>query len=233
MTLRTKLIRLAHQNPELRAEILPLLTEKTAMRGRFALPRGSYLPKDNPTLTEYKGTPEGLQIWVWDSVIRGGSAFSAGAWAGKADKPLWFYNYRDESQREHQIQETIQYYQSRVDVKRKRLEERKQFQHGLQVGDILAGSWGYDQTNVNFYEIVGVPALKMVLLREIASNVVKSDGSGSDYVIAVPGKYVGPVLKKIPQGAGSHGAYVKINSSVTAYKWDGKPERKTSFGWGH
>lgn len=308
MTLRTKLIRLAHQNPELRAEILPLLTdktastqkvsklmsrqikileaylaqagssaarfydelpasvqaalvrvkdsetlwsdaerwlgdnnqpgyarslwasEKTAMRGRFSLPRGEYLPKDNSSLRERKDTPEGLQIWVWDSIMGGHPTFSAGAWAGKADKPLWNHYYRNENQRERKIQDTIQAYQYRVEAKRQRMEERKNFQHGFQVGDILVASWGYDQTQNDWFQVVALYG-KAIGIREIESEVV-SRSTGADMRVGLPDRFTGPLLKKIPQGSGGQ-AHVKIHNSATAYKWDGKPKYETGWGYGH
>ena len=209
-----------------------LASDKEAMRGRFSLPRGSYLPKDNATLQERKGTPEGLQIWTWEDLRRGETVYVAGAWAGKADKPLWFYNYRDVNQQERQIQDTIKNYLALVEAKRKRLEERKNFAHGLQVGDILVASWGYDQTNIDYYQVTKLLG-KAIGVREIGKNLLKSDGYGSDLVTPSPGHFTGPEMKKIPQGGYGGSAYVKIDSSRSAHKWDGQPDRQTSSGWGH
>lgn len=208
-------------------------TDKEAMRGQFSMPRGSYLPKDNPTLLERKGTPEGLQIWTWESLGRNGDThYVAGAWAGKADKPLWLYRYGNVNNQERQIQDTIKNYLALVEAKRKRLEERKNFAHGLQVGDILVASWGYDQTNINYYQVTKLIG-KAIGLREIASKLLKSDGYGSDLVTPSPNHWAGPEMKKIPQTYGSGSVYVKIDSSRSAHKWDGKPDRETSSGWGH
>lgn len=222
--LRKKLIRLAHARPDLRADILPIL--KSAVS--FTPPREFFIPKDNPTLLQVRGTPVGLEIWTWDLA---GKSYGI-AFAGKANKPLWYYAFRSDSARQMQIDQTIKSYASSQALKKQRSEERKQFRHDLSVGDILYSSWGYDQTNINWYEVVQIPSEKMVVLREVAGKILRSDGMGSDQVVPLRGSYVGPAMKRIPRGSlGS--VSVKISDAQTAYKWDGKPKRETSSGWGH
>lgn len=227
MTLRSKIIRLAYAQPSLRPHLLPLL--KTGEDHQAALPRSIYLPRDNPTLIQRKNTPPGLEIWTYEK-DRGdgkGLGYYATAFWGRAQKPLWSFRFRDVMDQERKIQETIDIYKKDLERKVQQRAERSQFQHGLQVGDIMVGSWGYDQTNVDFYEIVGTPTPKMVVLREVGKKVVREE-RGADYVAAVPGHYKGPEIKKIPGPGG-----VRINDVVTVRKWDGKPQYQTPWGMGH
>ena len=194
--------------------------------GRFTVPRPSYLPP------EVRGkdpiVPEGtdLAIWTWEGETARGPVYYGIAFAGKANKPLWNYSFRSEAGRQQQIEETIASRRRALDFKQKKLEERRNFQHGLQVGDILSASWGYDQTNVNFYEVVDAGE-KEVTVREVAQKTVREE-RGADYVVAVPGKYVGPALRRRPSAYG-----IKVTDSQRARKWDGKPEFQTASGWGH
>lgn len=41
---------------------------------------------------------------------------------------------------------------------------------GLKVGDVLVASWGYDQTNIDFYEVVRLVGKRSVAIREILSE---------------------------------------------------------------
>ena len=235
-SLRSKLIRLAHARPDLRPALLPLLATETreAAWGMGPMPRSSYIPKDEPTLARAPGLPEGLEVYTYHRPnARGQVVYYGVAFAGKAQKPLWNYAFKDEAQRDRQIAETAKSVEARAKMMKERSDARKQFTHGLQVGDILYSSWGYDQTNVNWFEVVGAPTEKMILVREIASKTVRSDGYGSDEVIPVPGKYIGPAMKKIPTGGYDKNVRVKIDNVQTAWKWDGKPKRETSSGWGH
>ncbi len=207
---------------------------RQAAWGMGPMPRSSYIPKDEPTLARAPGLPEGLEVYTYHRPnARGQVTYYGVAFAGKAQKPIWNYAFRDEAQRDRQIAETAKSVEARAKMMKERSDARKQFTHGLQVGDILYSSWGYDQTNVNWFEVVGAPTEKMILVREIASKTVRSDGYGSDEVIPVPGKYIGPAMKKIPTGGGGRSLSVKIDNVQTAWKWDGKPKRETSSGWGH
>jgi hypothetical protein len=100
--------------------------------------------------------------------------------------------------------------------------------HTLKVGAILVSSWGYDQTNIDFYEVVQLVGSKMVAVRKIEQEIVKSNGP-SDEVMPVPGSYKGPVLRKKVGSSNQIG----ISSYSSASPWGGKPEHQTGWGYGH
>jgi hypothetical protein len=103
---------------------------------------------------------------------------------------------------------------------------------GVKVGDIFYSSWGYDQTNVEFYEVVRLTGASVVV-REVAQQVERSSPP-QDYVVPVPGDYIGPEMTKRIQNGGPDGKhYFTVNSSASAWLWDGRPKYQTSFGWGH
>lgn len=169
--------------------------------------------------------PEGtdLAIWTWDSNNR----FWGICFAGKQSKPLWYYAFGTEAKRQAEIDRTVAARKSVLKYKQDKLDERKNYKHDYKVGDILYSSWGYDQTNINFYQVVEVLGA-MVSLREVAQKVVREDSS-ADYVVAVEGKFTGPVLKRKPGVGGS----VKVTESQRASKWDGKPKYQTNAYSGH
>ena len=53
--------------------------------------------------------------------------------------------------------------------------KRDAFKHEIKVGDVLYASWGYDQTNVNYFQVVKTSA-KSVWVREISSKMVAEGG---------------------------------------------------------
>ena len=69
------------------------------------------------------------------------------------------------------------------------------------VGSIFSTSWGYDQTNVEFYEVTERPSPHFVVIREIGQNV-EAESWSSNRVTPAPGRYIGdPIRKKItPNG---------------------------------
>ncbi|STO91553.1 hypothetical protein [Fluoribacter dumoffii] len=43
--------------------------------------------------------------------------------------------------------------------------------HPLQINSILYSSWGYDQTNINFYQVIELVGNATVVLRELAQEM--------------------------------------------------------------
>ena len=112
---------------------------------------------------------------------------------------------------------------------------KKAATHSLVVGSILNTSWGYDQTNVEYFQVVGMKSKTMVILREIAS--IQHDDS---HVLPARDSFIGKMFTK---RVNPHYSSIKINSSATAFPTDEvnieegtygfRPSYKTSFGMGH
>jgi hypothetical protein len=67
----------------------------------------------------------------------------------------------------------------------------------LEVGSILCGSWGYDQTNVEFFEVMSLSATrKTCAIRELRHDERASVSSMSGKVFPLPGEYTGPLLER-------------------------------------
>lgn len=164
-----------------------------------------------------------IEVWRYE---HGGVLFGV-AFVGRAQKPTWRYRFRSERQMQDIIDRTVADLRTRKRKKNDRRQERRQFRHDLKVGTILYASWGYDQTNVDWYQVTE-SGEKSVVVREVASKIVKSD-YGADYVVAVSGKFTGPPMKKIVR----QGNRIRITSYSSASVWDGRPKYQTAFGHGH
>lgn len=117
----------------------------------------------------------------------------------------------------------------------------------VQVGDFFVCSWGYDQTNVDFYRVVGVtPSGKSVRVQQWTSTI--RSGAGSPQEDVVPGDkpkrvrvWSAAAVDQVEQDAPvtlhrirrdwSSPAFT-VNSFSVATLWDGKPEYRTGAGWG-
>ena len=64
--------------------------------------------------------------------------------------------------------------------KQAKLEAKKKFQNPYKVGDILHHSWGYDQTNCDFYQVVEVKPASVILRKIGTKTVPGSEGFMSD-----------------------------------------------------
>jgi len=208
---------------KLAAELRDLGSSKVS-----ALPREFYLPENlRGTKPNVDSQGTDLAIWAWEQNGRP----TAVAFQGRANKPLWDHYFRSEGQRREKIEKTIELRKHILEQKEKKREEKRNWNSGAQVGDILYSSWGYDQTNIDFYQVTGV-GKKQIVIREIGKRVVKEDEI-SERVIAAPNKFVGRAQKKMPKPAGRDGYSVKLNSFSNAYIWDGKPKYQTGPYGGH
>ncbi len=98
------------------------------------------------------------------------------------------------------------------------------------VGMILYTSWGWEQTNVDFYEVVAVKGAS-VKVREIGGRCV-GGGRGSDQVVATPGAFIG--AETTHRIGKSHDGTLSIKiDDHHAWVWDGKPQYQTASGCGH
>ena len=104
--------------------------------------------------------------------------------------------------------------------------------HGVKVGDVFTSSWGYDQTNVDFYKVVSLRGKTMVEVMKMGQAPV-SYSTGSVKVEAA-GDVRGPSLRrKVSISAYDGKPSIAISSYEYAYIWSGEPQSQTAPGWGH
>lgn len=102
----------------------------------------------------------------------------------------------------------------------------------VKVGDIFEMSWGYDQTNVNWFQVTRLSP-KGVYVREISGRGVEgTQGSMCENVVAVKDSFLSQsqwtgegnpeMFRKIKNGYKGTPSF-SIKSRYFATLWDGKP----------
>lgn len=113
------------------------------------------------------------------------------------------------------------------------------------VGDILYSSWGYDQTNIEYYKVTKVSEFS-VWLQKVNSQVIDQVGwahykvvptESSEYQVRTnqfqdnePSKYetrIYPVKRYKIQFSQYNGYGVNLNSYASAFFWDGTPKTES------
>jgi hypothetical protein len=119
---------------------------------------------------------------------------------GKQSKPVIHYRYSKPESREKAIREAFEGRRASLNYTKELREKRKAYVNSYKVGDIVNTCWGYDQTNREFYEVVGVNK-KHVTMRQIA---VKGYGTGfmSENVAPLPGSFIGEPFTRLAQEKG-------------------------------
>lgn len=159
----------------------------------------------------------------------------ATAFSGKKATPDWTYRFKDERQRRKYIQDYFvkckQAQELKIERAAARINKKREFFASIKEGDIFVDSWGYDQTNVDYY-VVTKKLRASIKIRQIGKNVEYGE-YGSNKVTPNPFKYKlhlssGEEMTKIPQDG-----YIKIDGYRHAVLWDGVPNHETAAGWGH
>lgn len=175
-----------------------------------------YIPA-NSTAIE---SPHGV-VYTYAKFVNNRGIIAAIAYAGKQSKSTWHHRFATEAQRDAKIKE---FFDGLADHAA-RIAERKQQAtkpHTLQLGDVVYNSWGYDQTNVDFFEVVGVSS-NFVSLQSLNSKTSGSAGhSMSGYSSAVRGTAIGKVTKHRVSVTSFNANSVNFKHG-SGSKWDGQP----------
>lgn len=191
------------------------------MLNSFAPQRAFYIPKG-----AIKIAPKGVDVVFYLSENRNGQP-TALCFVGKAKRPTWHYRFASPAAREKRIADQIASTRRAEELRAERRAERSK-PHNLEKGLILYTSWGYDQTNVEYYEVIDVPSPCFVVVQEIGAPLARGEESFmSGNSVPDPETRIGkPLRRKVNMQGGSPS--VKINDVVTAWVWDGK-ERYSSW----
>lgn len=127
----------------------------------------------------------------------------ARGYAGRALKPAFSYRYGKVEARDAQVTE----FMTRLS-ERKATTKRENATRNLVVGDVLRASWGYDQTNIDYYLVVGLVGKAMVEVVEIGAH---SENNGNMTGTSAPDvtNKIGEVMRK--KATGANGDTVKID----------------------
>ena len=102
---------------------------------------------------------------------------------------------------------------------------------GVKVGDFFVHSWGYDQTNIDFYEVTGLTG-QSVKVRQVNNDRTPVGGPASyvEKVVPIPGSYKGPEMTKRVKVSGHDGRPYITQPYGWCGLWDGQPRTETSYG---
>jgi hypothetical protein len=142
-------------------------------------------------------------------------------------KPAFNYRYLTIKDRDNKITTFFARIKEIASDKQARRKERKSFKPNYKKGDIFYASWGYDQTNVDFVQVIKTTA-KTVTVKEIGQKSISKKGySGmSDFRTAtkdnfIVDSYLTPDNENNKYVISSSNCF-HIGSSRYFYPWDGE-----------
>lgn len=142
--------------------------------------------------------------------------------AGRAAKPKWRFYFPTVERRTDWLNRVVSDLAAVGALKERQKAEARR-PHALTAGDILSCSWGYEQTNVDFYVVKAVPSPQFVILQQIAAPLVEQSGHMQGKRVPDPEQTKGAEFRRRVDMSGGT-ASVKISSFEYARMWDGKPQ---------
>jgi hypothetical protein len=188
---------------------------------RFKPDREFYIPRESQGRTNIETiTVEDAVIYTY-TTTRG--ELGAMAFHGKAAKPDWHFSFANEAQRQRRIAEYIESRKRRAQMMAELKADRNK-PHTLTVGAILVCSWGYDQTNIDYYQVTRVVGPHSVEIRQIRAKSEPEEGFATAYCTPDRDNFKGEPMVKRANSTNS----VRIASYASASPWDGKRDR---YSW--
>lgn len=148
------------------------------------------------------------------------------AWIGRAMHPYSsgggrgsVYRFRSVEQRAEWVRECFRRATAHAEGARQARAEKaakRAAGHALQVGDVLRASWGYDQTNVEYYEVIALVGSTMVEYRKIGWQS-EATGDMQGVCVPAPGQYTSAPKRARVSDYGNRDS-IKVHSCAVAFR---------------
>jgi hypothetical protein len=179
--------------------------------------------KGSPVSEEFKDSESSARCYL---VKKGPDYFVVTAFQGRRQKPDFRYRYSSREKAMYKIWSFFESVQLREqhakETKERRKAEAAATFAAVKIGSIFVASWGYDQTNVDAYQVIEKKGKSTVVVRRIYTERIEgSEGAMSCKVKPDPGAFhvESPALTR---RLGPWG--LAIDSSRQARLWDGSRE---------
>lgn len=169
---------------------------------------------ETQTAQQVKFSRAGVDITLGEKEIGGRTYFTA-----RADRPtpkgkyaksknVFYYRFVTEGERALYVNKYVQQVEGRQkmidDAKAAKSAAQKAAKNPFKVGDLLYDSWGYDQTNIDFYQVTEVGKMSVVIRRIASKGVPGTQNFMSEDVVPqkdvfLTGDRYGEPLKRIVQ----------------------------------
>lgn len=107
----------------------------------------------------------------------------------------------------------------------------KTFIHSYKVGDILHSSWGYDQTNVEWFQIVEVKP-RSICIRQIGAKITEWHSSMSGVSKAEPNNFIGErIWRTLQFSLGDKKLHVGVKSPIYGYLYESNDKLEHHVSW--
>lgn len=136
------------------------------------------------------------------------------AFSGMRCKPDYAYRFGSVEAAEAHREKWLTGKRSGATEKQARAAARNVSGQLLTVGDVLVASWGYEQTNYDYYQVTRKVGARSVEIRELAKDKSYNGHAMTGECVPIKGRFVGePMTKRVDERGG-----VKVRSAYARKK---------------
>lgn len=142
---------------------------------------------------------------------------------GKQAKPVGHYSFRNDAERVAHVTRAFTSRRAHDEmITKHRAEDKKP--HTLVVGQVLRAMWGYDQTNIDYYQVTRIVSPRTVEIRKIGAQREET-AFMVGRCLPMEDHFTGEPMIKRANARNS----VKITSYCSAHPWKGKIDNWTAY----
>lgn len=139
--------------------------------------------------------------------------------AGRRKKFDFIYRFSNIERLNAYVEEYMQRIRNnaeyRAQERAKRVEANRQVV--VNVGDIFRCSWGYEQTNIDYYQVVAVRG-RLIDVRAISQQRKGNGCPDQGYCVPVPNSFIGDKIASYRAQGNAENAYFRVASYANAYR---------------
>lgn len=175
---------------------------------------GRYIPEGSNKIANKSGS---AVAYIYTT--KAGKLAAVG-YIGKSSKPALAFSYKSNERRMASVTQMLLGAEQSHIAKLQRAAEKREAlakPHTLQVGDVMSCTWGYDQTNVEYFEVTRLVGKRSVEIRKIAC-MADSTGFMQGESVPAKGNYTeAAMIKRVDERNA-----VRIYDFASAYKLEPK-----------
>ncbi|KGU55898.1 hypothetical protein NY98_02540 [Xanthomonas citri pv. fuscans] len=199
--------------------LAPVITIRPEIRTMNRPKKTRYIPAN----AEAREFPQaGVVAYCYGSGVR----YALLAYKGRQIRAALNLAFTTAEQRDRHLTSYIERQAANENAKR----ERRETGHGLAVGDIVYETYGYEQTNVHFYEVTRVPSARSAVVCEIeAEKTEAGEKTMAGTAVPRPGVFKAGAMPRMHRAAYLHALSGGPGHHGSLSKWDGRPKYYSSY----
>ena len=124
------------------------------------------------------------------------------------------------------VKYAVKDYEERIKHQEQNKKDHKELLEQIKIGSIFSYSWGYDQTNYDFFQVIDLKGKSTLVLRKINVEKGPEDGFMTALVSPVKDDFIGEAFDK--RTSEKHGKYLYFDYGVATI-WQGDKKRITWY----